>query len=59
MVIIVENRKKVIPRNRKNRSKIGGKLSKMNSLYSHRFPNVRVYLKLFLLILMGFRVSTI
>ncbi len=59
MEIIVENRKKVIHKNNKNRKKIGGRLFKINNLYSHRYLNVRVYLKLFLLTLMGFRVNII
>lgn len=59
MEIVKEGRKKVIQKNRKKKNKIGLRLSRINSLFLHRYLNVRVFLKLFLLILMGFRVSII
>lgn len=59
VVIVMEDKKKQIHKNSKKRKKIGLKLLKKRSLYSQRYLNVRVFLRLFLLILMDFRVNII
>lgn len=59
VVIVMEDKKKQIHKNSKKRKKIGLKLLKKRSLYSLRYLNVRVFLRLFLLILMDFRVNII